>query len=287
MFEQMREDNHELLEIHYFTPSSFEKAGAAWPIRLGANMAKPNYHIGPRISPYYYLIAVIEGEGTFHQGGQTYALRPNDIYCLFPQVTHEYYTSEQALLRKAFFAFDGKHALQLLERIGLTPYSPHMRGGLTSEALQAMEGFFELVTNKERPHSDLARLSVFHRIFDVLTVPPSGPKAHAASSGTWLQQAKDYIEIHYADGISIESVADYIGIERTHLSKSFHRAFGQSPMKYVQQLRMNEAVLLMKQTDYKLSEIALSVGYPDLFSFSKAFKKQMGIAPAIYRKGEQ
>ncbi len=35
---------------------------------------------------------------------------------------------------------------------------------------------------------------------------------------------------------------------------------------------MNEARLLLDQTEYKLSEIAQSVGYPDLFSFSKAFK---------------
>ncbi|WP_374992061.1 helix-turn-helix domain-containing protein [Paenibacillus sp. LHD-38] len=57
-----------------------------------------------------------------------------------------------------------------------------------------------------------------------------------------------------------------------------------SPMKFVQQLRMNEAALLMKQTDYKLAEIAQSVGYPDLFSFSKAFKKQLGVSPNTYRK---
>lgn len=58
----MREDHHEYLEIYFFTPSEFEKSGAAWPIRLGHNIAKPNYHIGPRTSPYYYLLFVLEGQ---------------------------------------------------------------------------------------------------------------------------------------------------------------------------------------------------------------------------------
>ncbi|MGO4548673.1 AraC family transcriptional regulator [Paenibacillus sp. 2TAB23] len=283
MFHNMKEDHHEQLEIHYFTPSAFEKAGAAWPIRLGANIAKPGYHIGPRITPYYYLIMVLEGEGTFIQGGQTYPLRKNDLYCLFPQVTHEYYTTEHALLRKIFFAFDGKYALSLLERVGLTPYQPHLRDGLTNAAIERMGQFFTLATDKVEPASDLLRLSIFHQIFDILA-RSNVPQDVLASSGSWLQRAKDYLEIHYADGITIESVADYVGIDRTHFSKSFSKAFGLSPMKYVQQLRMNEARLLMKQTDYKLAEIAQSVGYPDLFSFSKAFKKHVGVSPAQFRK---
>ncbi|WP_241675086.1 helix-turn-helix transcriptional regulator [Paenibacillus luteus] len=283
LFENMKEDYHELLEIHYFTPSAFEKSGAAWPIRLGANIAKANYHIGPRITPYYYLIMVLEGEGTFIQGGHTYTLRKKDLFCLFPQVTHEYYTTGDKLLRKAFFAFDGKLALQLLERIGLGPYHPHLEGGLTDEAFAHMESFFYLVMDKDRQHTDLARLALFHQIFDALSVNQTRDK-HLSETGSWLRKAKDYLEIHYADGITIESVADYVGIDRTHFSKQFSKTYGLSPMKYVQKLRMNEAILLLKQTDYKLAEIAQSVGYPDLFSFSKAFKKQIGISPALYRK---
>ncbi|UUZ81018.1 AraC family ligand binding domain-containing protein [Paenibacillus sp. P26] len=104
----MREDHHEFLEIYFFTPTEYEKSGAAWPIRLGYNIAKPNYHIGPRTSPYYYLLFVLEGQGTFLQGNQTYPLRKNDMFCLFPQVTHEYVTPPQDPLRKVFFAFDGR-----------------------------------------------------------------------------------------------------------------------------------------------------------------------------------
>jgi AraC-like DNA-binding protein len=284
LFENMKEDHHEQLEIHYFTPSAFEKAGAAWPIRLGANIAKPNYHIGPRITPYYYLIMVLEGEGTFIQGGQTYTLRKNDLYCLFPQVTHEYYTTENALLRKVFFAFDGKLALPLLERIGLGPYRPHLEGGVTDEVLAILESFFRLVTDKASSHSDLSRLAIFLQLFDALSTNKI-TRGTLSQSVSWLQKAKDYLEIHYADGITIESVADYVGIDRTHFSKQFNKAFGLSPMKYVQKLRMNEAILLLKQTEYKLAEIAQSVGYPDLFSFSKAFKKHIGQSPAAYRKG--
>ncbi|ALS29630.1 AraC family transcriptional regulator [Paenibacillus sp. 32O-W] len=282
MFNNMKEDHHELLEIHYFTPSAFERAGAAWPIRLGANIAKPNYHIGPRITPYYYLLFVVEGEGTFIQGNRTYRLRPNDLFCLFPQVTHEYYTTPRKLLKKVFFAFDGKLALQLLERIGLGPYHSHIENALTEDTLELIEQFFKLVETDA--HSDLARLSMFYRILDSVTAATYASGARAEEPRNWLQKGKDYLEIHYADGISIEGVADYVGVERTYFTKQFTRTYGMPPLKYLQSLKMNEAKLLMEQTDYRLAEIAQSVGYPDLPSFSKAFKKYTGVTPAVWRQ---
>ncbi|WP_219834073.1 AraC family transcriptional regulator [Paenibacillus sp. R14(2021)] len=286
MVGHLREDHHEFLEIHYFTPSSFEKAGAAWPIRLGRNIAKPNYHIGPRTSPYYYLIFVQDGHGTFIQNGRTYPLRPNDMFCLFPQVTHEYFTDAEKPLRKIFFAFDGKLALQLLERIGLRPQNPHAPSSLTPEILALMEQFIEVLHHgepSERESSDLTRLAYILRVFDALSACRAAEMLETAPPSSWLQKGTEYMEIHYADGISIGQVAEYAGVDRTHFTKQFRKAYGVTPIQFLQQLRMNEARLLLAQTSYKIAEIAQSVGYPDLFTFSKAFKKLVGLSPNAYR----
>ncbi|GAK42444.1 AraC family transcriptional regulator [Paenibacillus urinalis] len=280
MFTNMKEDVHEFLEIHFFNPSAYEKGSAAWPIRLGANAAKPAYRIGPRVTPYYYLLMVLEGEGTFIQSGKTYSLRPGDLFCLFPQVTHEYYTAEDKTLRKIFFAFDGKHALSLLARAGLGPSRPHLQGGLNDEAVEIMKSWFD---HCRMELTDLSRLTYLQKVFDALAVNESS-LAETPEEPSWVQQGKEYLEIHYAGGITIKSVADYVGVERTHFTKTFHKTYGISPMKYMQELRMNEAKLLLTGTNYKLGEIAQSVGYPDLFSFSKAFKSYEGVSPAKYRE---
>jgi AraC-like DNA-binding protein len=283
LFKNMREDDHEWLEIHYFSPSDFEKSGPAWPIRLGSNIAKPHYRIGPIVSPYYYLVMVLDGAGVFHQGGRTFTLRKNDLFGLFPQNRHEYYTLPDKPLRKAFFAFDGPGALHLLERVGLTPANPHLPGRVTPDAIASMERFFKLVGDGEAPHSDLSRLASFYRVFDSLSERRQASEAYR-TTGEWLQKGKDYIDIHYADGITVESAADHAGMSRSHFSKQFAKTFGSPPVQYLQKLRMAEAARLLQQTDYKLAEIAQSVGYPDLFSFSKAFKKQLGLPPAQYRR---
>lgn len=280
----IREDHHEWLEIYFFTPSPFEKAGAAWPIRVGENTAKPNYHIGPRTTPYYYLICVIDGQGTFIQNGQTYLLRKNDIFCLFPQVTHEYYTVPEEPLHKIFFAFDGKKALHLLERIGLRPHSPHASNVLSAETIELLEQFMELASEADAPNTDLARLSVFYQIWDRFAASAAPSPTDDERAVTWMQKGLEYMDIHYAEGISVERVSEYVGVNRTHFTKQFHKIYGTTPIQYIQNLKMNEAKLLLEQTSYTLSEIASSIGFPDLFSFSKAFKKHSGISPTQYRK---
>ncbi|OWA35310.1 AraC family transcriptional regulator [Saccharibacillus sp. O16] len=281
--EYMKEDHHEHLRIHFFTPSDYEKSGPAWPIRLGSNLAKPNYHIGPRTTAYYYLLLVLGGRGTFIQNDRTYSLAAGDMFCLFPQVMHEYWTDPEDPLRKVFLAFDGRMALELLRRIGLTPNRPHQPSIRVEEAAAAMRSFLQQTAAQEMKASDLGRLSAFYRIFAALE--------HEAASDTrepnevsWLQRGLDYMEIHYADGITVEEVARHAGVGRTYFSKKFHERYGHTPVSHMQKLKLDEARMLLEQTNYSLSEIAHSVGYPDLFSFSKAFKKHTGLPPRQYRQ---
>ncbi|MBB3112306.1 AraC-like DNA-binding protein [Paenibacillus phyllosphaerae] len=199
-------------------------------------------------------------------------------------VTHEYYTNPDRPLSKAFFAFDGKQSMQLLGRIGLTPNQPHAAGAASQEAIAAMH---ELRARASEPAlSDLSRLNLFYRLFDLLAMPQSASLHDGADQSpdpAWLQQGREYMDIHYAEGITIEHVAASVGIDRSHFTKTFRKRYEIPPMQYMLQLRMNEAQLLLTRTDYKLADIARSVGYPDLFSFSKAFKKRIGMPPQDYR----
>lgn len=87
------------------------------------------------------------------------------------------------------------------------------------------------------------------------------------------------MDIHFAGGISVEGVSAHAGVDRTHFAKQFRKAYGLSPVQYIQQLKMTQAKRLLVQTPLSLTEVAHSVGYPDLFSFSKAFKSKLVCRP--------
>ncbi|MBB6732332.1 AraC family transcriptional regulator [Cohnella zeiphila] len=279
----MQEDPIQFFDNYLFTPTAWEKAGPVWPIRLGRNIAKPNYHVGPRFTPYYSLHFVLEGEGSFLQNGSTYALSAGDIFCLFPRLTQEYYTSGHSPLKLAWVAFDGRMGLELCERIGVYPNYPYRSGACDPSVAAILDDFFDAVRDGERAQAaDLGKLAHFYRLFDCLARTAPRPRSDDGAAH-WLQRGKEYMEVHYAEGITIEEVSGYIGVDRTHFSKRFRQAYGISPIQYLQKLKMDAARLLLKETDSKLLEIAQSVGYPDVFSFSKTFKKFFGLSPSQYR----
>lgn len=281
----MQENHHEFTEHYFFTPTFIERSGAVWPVRFGRNIAKPHYHVGPKVTTYYSLHFVLEGSGMFIQDQQTYPLLKNDIFCLFPKKTLEYYTDKHNPLQMVWVAFSGKLAINILERIGLRPDSPHVSGAVRPVIIDILNDFFKFVRDNQQNNSDFGRLAFFYKLFETIseTTFPIDQKKKTEGAADWLQEGIDYLQMHFAEGISVVQVSAHVGVERTYFSKKFQETYGVSPIKYIQQLKMNRAKQMMQDTDYTLTEIARSVGYPDLFSFSKAFKKHFAESPTQFR----
>lgn len=276
--DNMNEHEQEWLSIYPLQPTDYEKQHGIWPLRIGANIAKPHYHIGPRVTQYYYLLCVLEGEGTFIQRKKRYVLQPRDIFCLFPQVIHEYYCDPQQPIKKLILAFDGKQALATLARLGLTPEQPHMAERVSEQTITA---FLNLFNEHQQA---IARLHGMYAIFHSLELQNPLVQQHEGSLD-WLEKGKQLIEHHFSEPITVEEIAHLVGIERSHFSKMYRKVYGIAPIDFLLQLRMQEAQLLLQHTSYKIAEIAQAVGYQDISSFSKAFKKRVGISPHAYREG--
>ncbi|WP_186446148.1 AraC family transcriptional regulator [Paenibacillus cremeus] len=280
----MLEESCEYAERYFFTPTALEKAGGLWLVRLGRNIAKPNYHIGPRYVPYYSLHFVIDGYGVFQQEDATYDLAKGDVFCIFPKRKHQYFTDANKPLRMIWVALDGKQLIPLLNRIGLRPSSSFLPSVMNEEIVQLLEELFRH-NGQHDPYEDLGKLTMLYRLFQALAaVHTDKDDGGEEETFPWLKRGQQFLQMHFMEGITIEEAAHNAGVNRTYFSKKFHEHYGMSPVKYLQSLRMNEAVRMLKETELKLTEIALSVGFPDLYSFSKAFKKQYQVSPFLFRK---
>ncbi len=101
-----------------------------------------------------------------------------------------------------------------------------------------------------------------------------------------VERAKDYIARHYADEqLSVESLCSHIHLSPTYFSTLFKRETGISFTAYVTQVRMEEAVRLLRETDEKTYRIAEQTGYSDPNYFSYVFKKRFGVSPSKFRAG--
>lgn len=92
-----------------------------------------------------------------------------------------------------------------------------------------------------------------------------------------------YLHTHYHHAVTLESLADVAQLSVSRLAHSFRERMAVSPMRYLRRLRIEKAKMMLQISQQPISEIALCVGFSDIFHFSRTFKQVVGYAPTAYR----
>ena len=88
-----------------------------------------------------------------------------------------------------------------------------------------------------------------------------------------------YMQENYSEAITLESLAEAMNCSHGHLSNRFKQTLNCGPIDWLIRLRLEKAKEMLFGTDATLKEIAQSVGYPDVYYFSRIFKKHTGFSP--------
>ena len=114
-------------------------------------------------------------------------------------------------------------------------------------------------------------------------MPAPGPRMRGGLPPKMLRRVRDYIEAHLEEKISIESLADAIGLSMFHFARAFKQSEGVTPHDYLIRRRVNRAMELLAGTDLPLSEIAVTVGFSDQSHCARRFREIVGVCPRDYR----
>ncbi len=98
-----------------------------------------------------------------------------------------------------------------------------------------------------------------------------------------IQHVQDYIENHYCDKITIDNLAGLINISRRTFERRFKEATNNTPIGYIQRVRVEAAKKFFEASRKNVSEIMYDVGYSDTKAFRDIFKKVTGLTPIEYR----
>ena len=93
-----------------------------------------------------------------------------------------------------------------------------------------------------------------------------------------------WIEKNFNDEISVGQLADKSGMTRRTFERRFKNATGDSPLRYLQRVRIENAKQLLEKGGTTFDEITYLVGYEDSSTFSRIFKKTTGLSPNLYKK---
>jgi transcriptional regulator GlxA family with amidase domain len=99
-------------------------------------------------------------------------------------------------------------------------------------------------------------------------LPPDGD---APTTGAHLLRAKDLVDASYREPLDVARLARPAKLSRAHFSREFRRAFGESPHRYLLTRRLERAAALLRNTDYRVADICLSVGWRSVGSFTSTF----------------
>lgn len=99
-----------------------------------------------------------------------------------------------------------------------------------------------------------------------------------------IRRAKQYIQNHYSEPVTLEEVSGIVGLSPAYFSVLFKKTEGEGFARYLTNVRLEQAKILLRESNIPVAEICRRVGYNDTKHFTHIFEKTVGIKPATYRK---
>lgn len=212
--------------------------------------------------------------------GKTALLQAGHVFQRIPDVVHSTVIASDDVV-EAFMELDKSfYYLMKQNHFAFTEF-PHFFAGLKHDYIQ------QIVLLRERLRmaalSDIPAIQT--RMIRLMTdIYSSTRKTHPTD-----MRYKNEIDlaIKKADGNLTEirqwgDLADLSGLPRDVFRKAFRKIIGQSPGAFLIQRKIEQACSLLKTRKYSIKEIAYILQYPDVYSFSKQFKKIIGIPPSRF-----
>ena len=257
------------MKIRYVDPSEDEFLNVL-SFGYSANPDKTKWGRGSRNSCIIHY--VIEGYGYFN--GQP--VRKDQGFVIYPNQIVEYRGSTRDPWKYFWVICDGDMCERICkkhisERAGIFDFP------FRSRIMFLLESMFSSAVPLNQPEA----LSAFFYLLSM-----HGSRVHSHSN-RYVEQAKSYMNLNFHRNITVVEVAASLNISDRYLYNLFIRQEGISPKQYLTELRLINAKRFLRETEHSISEIAISIGFPDVLSFSKFFKSHIGVSPSDFRKLEK
>ena len=98
-----------------------------------------------------------------------------------------------------------------------------------------------------------------------------------------MLRSRDAIDRTYGEPLDIPALARVASVSQAHFIRTFRATFGETPHRYLQRRRLERAMALLRETELPVTEICLEVGFTSLGTFSRTFRRVLGMSPKAYR----
>jgi AraC-like DNA-binding protein len=227
-----------------------------------------------------YVIAAMETGGeTFDYRGRRFTALPGSLVLIDPEEPH---TGEGAT------ASPWSYRALYVGRSWFKGFRPSFAGPVVEDPglFRRLCGFHASLERTLDPGWARAEL---RGILDDLAgrfARDGGPGGPRDGERPGLERVRRHLRLQFRDRVRLQDLADLAGVGRCHLVRAFKRATGFTPFEYLADLRVREAMVLLRQGQ-SATRVAADLGFADQAHFCRQFKRLVGIPPGRYARPDQ
>lgn len=227
------------------------------------------------------IACVLSGSCTVQLDGKTYQLQEGDLAIAFPLVPHSFDALSDGCR--------GFAALFLPDTIAefshtfhtLLPDEPVISLSALSEDVRGL--IHELMATPIEVYSPF-RLAYLHLLLAHVISAMRFHSAEAGNERSVAARAIQYIYEHACENITLNSASYDLGISKSHLSHLFSQQFHINFRHFINAIRINKAIMQMRDPTITLTQICYGCGYENMRTFRRAFIQEVGVLPSDYMR---
>lgn len=238
----------------------------------------------PHVHHFSELFYVTSGQGYFLAGSEQLTVTENDLVIVNPHVEHTEKSMDARPLEYIVFGIEGL-TFDFGEKFSGLGFGCCNLSSDKNRILNFSQIMLQEILDK-KPGYDL----VCHDLLEVLLIHIIRARRlsvvgdNAAKIPKECAIARRYLDTHYSQNITLDSLAEATHTNKYYLSHIFRDCFGRSPINYLTQKRLEVSRELLSSTDHSIAQIASSAGFASQSYFSQTFKRLTGMSPNQYRR---
>lgn len=232
----------------------------------------------------YQLLYLTEGEGVFHSHTvKETRIHEGDLFLLFPGEWHSYHPSPKTGWKSYWIGFKGRNMDDRVRAGFLSPQKPVYHVGFSDSIVRLYKNAYEAAI-EEAAYSQQLMAGMVNMLIGMMyskerNIQLSRNQAHVDMISRSRLRIREALE----SSLTIQQVAEEMGISYSNFRKLFKEHTGISPATYQQDLRLQRAKEMLSTTDISVKEIAYRLNFESPDYFSAKFKAKTGRRPSELR----